>query len=45
MKNLLFNTWNAQLNQLPVNGSIYPCAFDAAVLTPTTLIYLLKASV
>lgn len=45
MKNLLFNTWNAQLNQLPVNGSIYPCAFDAAVLTPTTLNISIKTSV
>lgn len=37
MTNLLYNIWNALLNQLPANGSVCPCAVDATVLTPTTM--------
>jgi len=37
MTNLLFNTWNARLNQLLANGFDCPCALDATVLTPTTM--------
>lgn len=37
MTNLLYNTWNALLNQLPTNSSACPCALDATVLTPTTM--------
>lgn len=37
MTNLLYNTWNALLNQLPTNCSACPCALDAIVLTPTTM--------
>lgn len=42
MTNLLFNTWNARLNQLPANGFDCPCALDATVLTPTTMIISIK---
>ncbi|MEC1386406.1 hypothetical protein [Aerococcus viridans] len=44
MTNLLYNTWNAPLNQLPANGSACPCALDAAVLTPTTMKIAIKNS-
>lgn len=44
MTNLLYNTWNAPLNQLPANGSACPCALHAAVLTPTTMKIAIKNS-
>ncbi len=44
MTNLLYNTWNAPLNQLP--STVLPAfiAVDATVLTPTTMKIAIKNS-
>lgn len=35
MTNLLLNTWHTLLDQLLVTDAVYPCVFEATVLTLT----------